>query len=68
MHTRFTDEQRAMLIELFEKPKRPNETQMYDIFKARFDKCADREDVDDYADFLKLGDVSWETCVRYCHT
>ena len=36
VHTRFTTEQRAVLIELFEKPERPNDTQMFESFKARF--------------------------------
>ena len=36
VRTRFTDEQRAMLVELFNKPERPNDTQMHDAFKARF--------------------------------
>ena len=36
VHTRFTTEQRAVLMELFEKPERPNDTQMFESFKARF--------------------------------
>ena len=36
VHTRFTVEQKALLLELFEKPDRPNETQMHATFHARF--------------------------------
>ena len=36
VHTRFTTEQRAVLMELFEKSERPNDTQMFESFKARF--------------------------------
>ena len=36
VHTRFTAEQKALLVELFERPDRPNETQMFDIFQQRF--------------------------------
>ena len=36
VHTRFTAEQKALLLELFENPDRLNETQMHTTFIARF--------------------------------
>ena len=36
LHTRFTQEQRAMLVELFERKDRPNESQMFEMFRSRF--------------------------------
>ena len=40
IHTRFTEEQRALLLELFEKPERPNDAQMHETFKQRFSQAA----------------------------
>ena len=45
VRTVFTSEQRALLIELFEKRDRPNESQMFEIVNERFSYASDMYDM-----------------------